>query len=296
MSELNWCEIGPEKTHRNEVLSEYLKSQGIQNQFTFIKTEISEIKSKIEEAQSLKQFIRFHNKFLECISANISNNRRETDTLKAIDSLMYHNDRGYWPEVFLKDAISEYLTLKVKNLDVSQRAFIVGSCGVARAAISALVKLGFSNINITAESDEEALALTKDFKEMYFNVQFDCTKRKDVTILPGAHGIVINTLSILDSNNFPTEIYYFNFLKKGGLAVDLVDVPPETPFTKIAKDIGAQFLSGFELMGYFDLKWVEKATGQKLELAPYLTLLKTKLEQVSYDKTKVEKILADFQI
>jgi hypothetical protein len=296
MAELNWCEIGPTETHRYKVLSEYLKSQGIENQFTFIKSETSNLKDKIQEAQSLKQFIRFHPAVFDKITTNISNSRRDLDALKTIDCLMYDAKRGYWPEILLRDAILEYLTLKIKNLDISQKVFIAGTCGLARAAIAALVKLGYSHINIMGEEDESAQYVIKDFKEIYFNVQFDHTKRKDVTILPGTHGLLVNTVSILESLNFPSEIYYFNFLKKGGLVIDLIDVPPETPLVKIAKDIGAQAVLGYEIFGYYDLNWVEKVTGQKLDLEAYLKLLKTNLDQVSYDKNKIQKILAEFQI
>lgn len=296
MNELNWCEIGLEKSPRNEILSEYLKNKGIPNQFSFIKSEISELKEKIKEAQNAKQHIRFHPAFLEHVSKNIGNSTRELDAIKSIDSLMYDAKLGYWPENLLKESILECLTLKIKNLDVSQQTFVIGSDGVARSAITALIKLGFSKINVTGEDDDETLSLIKEYKNLFFNVDFGFVKRNDVTILPGSHGLVVNAVSVLESKNFTTEIYYFNFLKKGGLVIDLVDVPPETPFIKIAKDIGAQAVFGYEVFGYFDLRWVEKVTGQKLELLPYLEHLKSQLENATYDKIKVQKILTDFQI
>lgn len=296
MEELKWCEIGPAKTHRFEVLSQYLNSKGIKNQFTFIEATPENLSEKILEAKNQKLFIRFNSKFFDIASVKLQNNLRELETLKAVDSLMFDAKKGYWPEILFRDSLFEYLTHNVKSLDVMQKALVVGTCGLARACIATLVKLGFSKINITSKDDQAAADLIKDFKEIFFNVEFEYTKRSDVTILPGTHGLVINTFSLLDTDDFPNEIYYFNFLKKGGLVIDLVDIPTETPFLKIALDIEARVIAGYEAMSFYDLKWVEKATGQKAELQPYSQLLKTNLDQVEYDKNKVKAVLDEFQM
>ncbi|MES2768699.1 MAG: hypothetical protein V4596_06085 [Bdellovibrionota bacterium] len=296
MEELKWCEIGPLKTPRLEVLSQYLNSKGIQNQFTFIEATDANLKEKIAEATAQKLSIRFHPKNIDQVSLNIKNNLRELENLKAVDSLMFDEKKGYWPEILFRDSLFEFLTHTVKNLDVMDKGFVIGTCGLARASIAALIKLGFSKINITSKDDESALNLIKDFKEIFYNVQFEYTKRVDVTILPGTHGLVINTFSVLDSEDFPNEIYYFNFLKKGGLVIDLVDVPPETPFLRIAQDIGARVVRGYEAFGFYDLNWVLKVTGLKTDFDEYKQLLKTNLDQVAYDKNKIQTILDEFQM
>lgn len=296
MEEFKWCEIGPTKTHRLEVFSQYLNSKGIKNQFTFIEANESNLREKIEEAKAQKLFIRFHPKVFDKITANIDNNLRDLEVLKVVDSLMYDEKKGYWPEILFRDSIFEFLTHNVKNLDVMQKAFVVGSCGLARGCISALVKLGYSKINITSINDIEANALINDFKEIFFNVNFEFTKRSDVTILAGTHGLVANTYSLLDTEEFPAEIYYFNFLQKGGLVIDFVDIPTATPVLKIAEDIGARGVPGYMAFGFFDLIWLEKATGQKLEFADYQAHLKSTLDQVQYDKEKIQKVLDEFQL
>jgi shikimate 5-dehydrogenase len=177
-----------------------------------------------------------------------------------------------------------------------QKAFVIGTSGQVRAAISALIRLGFSKINITSYDDQSAERLIKDFSEIYYNVHFEYTNRGDITILPGTHGLVLNTFSALDSEEFPNAIYFFNFLKKNGLVIDLVEIPVETPFLKIAIDIEAQVIHGYEALGFFDLMWVSKVTGQKLDFEAYKQFLKPQLETVSYDKAKIQKIIDEFQI
>lgn len=293
---MNWCEIGPSKTHRFEVLSQYLNSKGIKNQFTFIEATEENLLEKISEAKSQKMFVRFNPKFFEIASTKLENNLKELEILKSVDSLMFDEKKGYWPEIVFRESLFEYLTKTVKNLDVAQKAFVVGTCGLSRAAISALVKLGYSKINITSYNDQLAIDLIEDLKKVFFNVEFEFTKRSDVTILPGVHGLVINTFSVLGAEDFPVEIYYFNFLKKGGLVIDLVDIPPETPFLKIAEDIGARVITGCEVMGYYDLNWVSRVTGQKSDHKDYVEALKQSLEQIEYDKNKIKAILDEFQM
>lgn len=293
---LKWCEIGSTQTHRYNVLSQFLSQEGVQNEFRFIEVNESNLKEKIEEAKSQNFNIRFHPTLFDKVSGNIENNLKEIETLKSIDGLVYESEKGYWPEILLRESIFEYLTMRVKALDVSQKAFVVGSSGLARAGISALIKLGFSKINLTCEDDTSADLVIEDFKKIFFNVEFEHTKRSDVTILPGTHGLVLNTISILDSASIPTEIFYFNFLKKGGLVVDVVDLPIDSPLTKIAEDIGAEVIRGFEILAHYDLNWVQKLTGQKLSLEPYQKALENHLSQVEYDKNKVQKILEEFQM
>ncbi len=293
---LNWCEIGPKKTHRYDVLSQFLSSQGIQNQFTFIESDSSSLKDKIQEAREQNLFIKFHPSIFGQVVGYIENNLREIEALKSLDGMRFDSVQGYWPELLLRDSLFEYLAQRIKNLDVSQTAFIVGSDGLARAAIAGLIKLGFSRINITSDNDDSARSLIEDFNKIFFNVAFEFTKKSDVTILPGTHGTVVNTFSILDSESVPSEIYYFNFLKKGGWVVDLIDVPMNSPFTRIAEDIGANVIKGYEVLSHYDIKWSESVTGQKLSLESYQKLLETSLDQVEYDKAKIQKILEEFQM
>ncbi len=292
---LKWCEIGPRKTVRYEIFSKFLKTQGIDNEFHFIETPIENIESVLEQAQKDKLSIRFHPAFFDKLSGKLSNTFREFKLLNTVDSVILEGDDQHWPDIVLIDALSQFLAHKLKSLDVSQKVFCIGTCGVARAVLSGLIKLGFSDINITGHSREEAEQLISDFEKIYFNVSFEFTQRSDVTILPGVHGLVVNTLSPLHTEDFPSEVYYFNFLRKGGLVLDLVELPVATPFLKIASDIGAQTVSGYEALGFWDIVWLERAIGQRLPPDAYITHLKAELENVEYDKQKIQKILQDFQ-
>lgn len=293
---LKWCEIGPTKTHRYDFFSQFLTTNGIENQFTFIEANKENLREKIEEAKATKQFIRFHPKLFDQVSLSIENNLRELEILKSVDTLFYDERQGYWPESLFRESFFEYLTHVIKNLDIMQKALVIGTCGIARASISALIRLGFSQINITSYDDKSAESLIKDLSEIYYNVHFEYTNQSDITILPGTHGLVLNTLSVLEDEEFPIAIYFFNFLKKNGLVIDLSEIPVETPFLKIALDIEARAIYGYEALGFFDLNWVFKATGQKLDFESYKGFLKPKLESVTYNKAKIQKIIDEFQI
>jgi hypothetical protein len=297
MSEIfKWCEIGKKQTHRYEVLQKFLVQNNIPNEFQFIEADESNLSDKIQEAQKSNFFIRFEPGLWEMVSAHVVQNKIDLGTLKAIDALLLGVEKTYWPEIIFKAALIEYLTSTIKNLDVSQKALVIGADGLARATISSLVKMGFSNINITNDDLEVTKKLVDDFKEMYFHVKFEVTNRKDVTILPGVHGLVVSTYSVLENSEFLGEICYFNFLKKGGLVIDMVDFPLESPFLRIAEDIGAKVIHGFDIFSYYDLVWVQKVSGKVLDFNSYATLVKDHLQGVPYDKSKLQKIFDEFQL
>lgn len=293
---INWCEIGPKKVVRFEILSKFLTSQGIKNEFTFLESSSENLEEVISQAKKDRKFIRFHPDLFDKVSGHLDNTFRDFKLLNSTDSLIFEESGQYWPDIVMRESLFEFLVHKVKALDVSQKVFCIGTCGMSRSVLSALIKLGFSKFAITGGSAEEASQLIADFGKIYFNVSMEYVQRSDVTILPGTHGMVVNTLSALDTDDFPNEIYYFNFLKKGGLVLDLVDLPTETPFLKIAADIGAQAISGYEALGFYDMVWLEKVIGKRLSSDLYINTLKTELENVEYNKEKIQKILQEFQL
>lgn len=293
---IRWCTLGPKKIIRHEIFSRFMTSQGIKNEYQFIETPVENLSEAILKAQDEKLFIRFHPSYFDKAPKHIGNSFRESKLLNSADSLIFEEGGSYWPSLVARDSLFEFLAAKVKNLDVNQNVFCIGTCGLTRSVLAALIKLGFSKINITGGNRDEAEKLISDFSQIYFNVSLQFTQKSDVTILPGIHGLVVNTLSALDGDEFPTEIYYFNFLKKGGLVLDLVDVPPETPFLKIADDIGAQSIAGYEALGFYDIVWLERVIGKRLGFEAYTEILKVELANADYDKEMIQKILQEFQL
>ena len=292
---MKWCEIGLKKNLRNDTLVAFLQKNAVASEFQFIEATQENFKDKLTEAKSQFEVIRIHPALMHLASQTIDRSFQELVRMGTVDTLIKQQDK-FWPESLLRESMFQFLTSKVKNMDVQQEALVIGACGVSRAVAAALIKLGFSQINITSDSVEKINEMADDFKKIYFNTHFKTTPKEELTLLPGVHGIVVNTFDFDESEDFLNDLYFFNFLKKGGWAIDFSDVPLETPFIHIAKDIEAHTVSGYEFNSFYDMIFVQKVFGKVLGVNDYKDHLKQDLEKATYDKDKYQKILTEFQV
>jgi len=63
------------------------------------------------------------------------------------------------------------------------------------------------------------------------------------------------------------ELYYFNFFKVGGIAIDFSILPVETPLLVGAKEVGASCVYGYQISAHTDMIWCEQISGRKFSNA-----------------------------
>lgn len=292
---MKWCEVGPEKSLRNEFLSQYLLQRSIKQEYVHLELNKENFKEEIQKIEKEYGAVRIHPLLWGVASQSVSKAFRELIRIGSVDSITLSRGQ-FWPDNFFREAVVQALTIKVKNIDVSQMGLIIGTNGVVRSLAAALVRLGFSKINIIDPEDQDAQEIIRDLSDIFFNTQFKNIPKDDLTLLPGVHGIVANTLLFDTHESFLNDLYYFNFLKKGGVVLDISDVPVEPPFIHIGKDIGATAVLGFEVNSYFDKLWVKKVFDYDLDLKDYEASLKTALEKAPYNKDQYQKVLEEFQV
>ena len=114
--------------------------------------------------------------------------------------------------------------------------------------------------------------------------------------MPGVHSVVVNTLDFVEHDDFLNELYYFNFLRKGGVVIDLAETPVETPFLRIAKDIHATTYVGYQLWCLYDFLWVQKFIRQPFDIKSYEAAVKMHLEKQPFNQDVMKKIFEEFQV
>lgn len=291
-----WAEISKKKSERYQVLSEFLNSQGIKNEFQYFSTENQNLEDLINEVKKTTKSIRFGSELWDQLNPYVNQTYTDALRIKSIDALYFDEKDGWWPHLSFDEAFSYYLSEFEKGLITRDPVFVIGSGGLARSVVNGLIKIGYAKINIASENEKEALEIQKDFGAIFFNSTFSNTARDSVTLLPGVHNIVVNTYGFPEKDEFLRDLYFFNFLKKNGIVVDLNEVPLDTPLIQIAQDINAKVIQGAKVLVYSDYLWARIAFKKDFVLKEYEDKVIQHLQGIKVAEDIIKNILEEFQI
>lgn len=189
----------------------------------------------------------------------------------------------WWPRPLLAEAFTRCLSQDIHKLDLSSSALVAGASGSGKMIISSLVKQGFMKINLADRIETTGREMIAEMKKKYFQVAFEYIPFETITTLPGVHSLIVNTTPLVLENELLDELYFFNFLKTGGIVVDLTLLPPETPLLSEAKQWGARHLSGDYVVAHRDILMMESAKLGRLPFEEYRLALRSLAEAVPFD-------------
>ena len=285
MATVRWIELSTAcERERFTALSEALKIAGVANEVEFRDIKTSEFEEALNECCANFDQIRIGGELCELAAKNPERQPSSILILKAVDSYVKEtgsqNMKGqvsWWPRNFLFDGIQHSLVNDVENLDMGGVVFVLGATAEARAAIGALVRIGFKRFTICDPGVTKGQALLRDLNQSYFSVQFQLVSRQFITQLPGIHSIAVNTLKNGEDDEAFAELFYFNFLKPGGVWLDLPMKNANTLLEAEAKAVGAFVESSLRVFRCADLSWANACFGVELDPVGYLDLLTKKI-------------------
>lgn len=278
---MKWVEIGIDSsTERFSALSEYLKENNLENELDFVEATPSEFEEKLHQCMEKYDAIRIGRGLGEVVVGCFKHKSATMSLLKSADSLVKVDDR-WWLRSATYHSLQKKLSQIGEQLDLDSSVLVVGAGAMARVAVASFVKIGFKKFNISNKFDDQANELIKEFKRVYFSVDFNFVPKDELILLPGTNGVLVNTTPLSDQNDILDELYYFNFLKSGGIAMDFVVSPPETPLLKEAQDIGVHTVKGYEIASLADIIWAEWCFNVKLDHLKYQEKLLKKVSKTS---------------
>lgn len=280
---MKWLVIGGDFNElRYQVLSDFLKEEGYENTLDFLRPETENFLEALEESKKNYDQIRIERPFGEKIVAQLPQVVSLAKSLGAADAYVQVEGK-WWPENTLCEGMVSLTAKQLKGLDLTASVFVVGTGSAARSSIAAYAKLGFKKINITDRYTEKLQKFVQDMRRVFFGLNLQYTSLEKLTMLPGNHQVVINTTPLVESNTLLEELYYFNYMHKEGIAIDMTLVPVETPFISEAKAVNATTVSGYEIAAWSDTVWLEKTLNISIETRKYAQKLHEKLSQVEFD-------------
>ena len=269
-----WVVIGKTTVEkRYEYLSEALSHLGVINEVSFIKSSQESFSDDVKRAMLSFDSIRveepFCNKLPDCFEGVPS----QIMIIKSADAVIKDLGR-WWPRSLLGEGLRRAIIHSKIDIDYTGLGLLIGSGGGAREAMNGLVQLGLSGVHISGSNQIEVSKFFKDLKRSYFGMRLEIIPTNELTMLPGHYSLIVNTI-LSDNDDILNELYYFNFLKKGGLVVDLKLSPEKSNLIKEAESINAKIITGYEVESYIDDFWVESCFKKKLDIIPYIQGLRS---------------------
>lgn len=262
-----WVEIGRQNNKpRYHLLSEFLTSNGFSNQVDFIETTEDEFVAKLPEW--LKQYdgIRIGRGLGEIVIPLFENHPMIVDKIKAADAIV-KIDGKWWLKSNAVDGFSRVLATVGEKFDLDSSVLVVGAGAAARVAITGLFMMGFKNFAVSTLDQEKGKILVNELSRTHLGAIFRVVPKEGLILLPGVHGVLVNTTPMGEDNPMLIELNYFNFFKVGGVAIDFSILPVETPLLSGAQDVGASCVYGYQISAHTDMIWCEQITGRKFSNA-----------------------------
>lgn len=259
-----WAEIGVENNKpRYELLSEFLRENNFENSVDFIQTSIDDFSKVLDESLLKYDGLRIGRGLGEVVVPLFVRHSTMVDKIKAADSIIKVKDI-WWLRSNAVDGFSRVLRRYGERFDFMSPVLVVGAGAAARVAVTALFIAGFKNFAISNLDSKKVEDMIVDLKKNLFGANFKVVLKDELILLPGTHGILVNTTPLATNNPMLDELYYFNFFSSGGLAVDFSITPIDTPLLKSAAEIGAQMIYGYQISAATDIIWCEQITGKKI--------------------------------
>jgi hypothetical protein len=273
---LNWTELSPQPDRaRFEALSQVLTAAGLPNHFEPITCDLAAFPAALADAQKKFAQLRIGGALCELAPSLLDHMPSTMLTLKVADSFVRApggsapgvgvTDNTWWPRSYLAQGFGRALVSDIKNIDLSGAAFLLGATPETRAAVASLTKVGFRRFSIADPNNERGRSLIEDLRASHFGVQCQFIPRETITQLPSVHSIGVNTLAFGEDDGTLAELFYFNFLKPGGIWVDLALRPLNLDLEAEAKAVGAVIEPGHRIAVWTDIEWAGEALGLKLD-------------------------------
>lgn len=256
-SVLRWAEIAIRcDRERYTGLSELLREKGIENEVEFIETTPDDFAAVCEDAKTRFDQIRVGGALAEPAATLTDRLPSALLTLRSADALVYL-DGEWWPRNFLIEGLQRSIASDLAHLDFLGGVFILGATAEARAVVAALSRVGFTRFNISESDATRGQEFVEQMRKTYFQTQCQFVPRHMITQLPGVHSVGVSTIREVEDDGLLTELSYFNFLRSGGIWLDLPFVPLSSSLENEARNVGALVEPSYRVWARADQFWLE---------------------------------------
>lgn len=163
------------------------------------------------------------------------------------------NDNGYL-KAYNTDYIAIYKLIEKYQLDKTKSVIVHGSGGMAKAVVAAFKNSGFSHLKVYARNAETG----KNLAALYGFEYISTLENQQADIL-----VNVTPIGMKGGKNEFELAFPEALIKAAETAFDVVAMPVETPFIKLAERLNKQVISGAEVIVLQAVEQFELYTHQR---------------------------------
>jgi hypothetical protein len=177
--------------------------------------------------------------------------------LATADSLVLESGE-WWPRLYLFDSLRTLLINQFRDLDISLNSYVIGANHLGRAAVAALVGLGYSNVSLVDEDPAKLDSEVQLLRRYLFGVHIEGMPAHTLTVREKPGSLMLNTMRMQDDSLVLGDLSYFNFMKTGGVVVDISECANHNQLLEEAQRADLKTLSGLEVQAQCDVDMLTK--------------------------------------
>lgn len=152
--------------------------------------------------------------------------------------------RGRWtPELMIEKALLRGLVQHAQHLDLKESAYLIGEGAELRVIAAAALGLGFKHICLVGENEEDLIEQDQILRRMFVGAQIKMLPTHALTLQTVGASLLINSLPLSTREDLAADLAYFNFMRRGGVIVDLQDLRTNSDLLEEARRAGLRTLT-----------------------------------------------------
>lgn len=260
-----WTAIAANEDKHWSLLSEQLTRHGIANEFVPWTGPVDGWHQSPELAafDHVRLGLDLNSDFLHTLKVQSS-----WITLLGVIDGMVKRDGVWWPLCALYESFGQILVALGTDMDMRGNVLVAGRGGIAKVAIAAFFKAGFSRFLLADPSEEEAQKTRNEVQRGFFGVQIHWVPREGVVLLPSETAVLVNCTGP-DQSDLLTELSYLNFLRRPGFLFDTGLSDKLNLLTQEASDAGVMIIPGVDIAVRTDVLWAKWAFNVQIDADRY---------------------------
>ncbi|WP_413287982.1 hypothetical protein [Bdellovibrio sp. HCB337] len=182
--------------------------------------------------------------------------------LQVADSLVYDNGQ-WWPRLFVYDSLRTLIVSRFRDLDISLHSYVIGASHLGRAAVAAMVSLGYSRVSIVDVDEEKLQKEVALLRRYLLGVSIEAVPADTLTVQEKPGSLMLNTINMQDNGTVLGDLSYFNFMKTGGVVVDISECSAHNQLLEEAQRADLKTLSGLAVQAQLDVDMLKKLFPQQ---------------------------------
>lgn len=182
--------------------------------------------------------------------------------LQVADSLLLENTQ-WWPRLFIYESLRSLIVSRFRDLDISLHSYVIGANHLGRAAVAAMVGLGYSRVSLVDEDVGKLQEEVRLLRRYLFGVSIEAVPADTLTVQEKPGSLMLNTVNMQDNGTVLGDLSYFNFMKTGGVVVDISECSSHNQLLEEALRADLKVLPGLAVQAQLDVDMLKKLFPQQ---------------------------------